>query len=269
MSGLPTPTVAQIEQVWAEDNAAFARSLRTLDPSWGTETFPLAGGQVVLCGAGLYVNVALACGVTADLDASDLVHLEARSSVVGVPAAVELTPASSASTWRVVEARGYRSVDETSAMCREIGDVTLDDPEFAIRVVDTADDLVAWQTATAAGWGHDTDDRRRASDAFAAAVFATDGQTLFLGIDGTGAVVGCASVQLRGDIATFGGMSTLPQHRRRGVQTALVHQRMRFVRSAGARWVVSTTAPDSASERNLLRLGFVPTHVKDTFELPK
>lgn len=266
MSGPTAPAVAHVERVWAEDNAACASSLRSIDASWGTETFPLAGGRAVLCGAGLYVNVALACGVSVDLDAADLLLLEARSAAVGVSAAIELTPASTASTRQAVEARGYRRVGETSAVWREVADVASDGDDFSVRVVDAPDDLMAWQRAAAAGWGHVTDDRRRASDAFAAAVFATDGQTLFLASDRDGGVVGCASVQVRGDLATFGGMSTLPEHRRRGVQAALVSHRMRFARAADVRWAVSTTAPGGASERNLLRLGFVRSHVKETFE---
>ena len=265
VTGPDAPTVARIERVWADDNVAFAASLRALDVSWGGETFPLAGGHAVLCGAGLFVNVGLACGVTVDLEPSDLERLEQRCAAVGVPPTIEVTTASTTATRRVVVDRGYRLAAETSALLRSADDDVVPD-DFSARRVSSAHDLGLWQQTAAEGWGHHTEAGRRASDAFAAAAFATDGQTLFMAVDRTGAVVGCASVQVRDDIATLGGMSTLPSHRRRGVQTALVHQRLAFARAAGARWAVSTTKSDSASERNLVRLGFVRSHVKETFQ---
>jgi GNAT superfamily N-acetyltransferase len=266
MSELAAPPVARIERVWADDNVAFATSLQALDVSWQGETFPLAGGHVVLCGDGLFVNIALVCGVTVDLEPSDLERLELRCATVGVPPAIELTAASTTVTRRVLIDRGYRLTAETSALTRAINVDAVPDENFSIRTVGSAHGLRLWQETAAKGWGHDTDGRRRARDAFAAAAFATEGQTLFLGLDRTGAVVGCASVQLRDGIATLGGMSTLPDHRRRGVQTALVHHRLRFARASGATWAVSTTEPGSASERNLVRLGFLRSHVKETFE---
>ena len=42
---------------------AFAVALSALDRSWGTETLAVAGGQLVLCGPGLYVNRAIATGI--------------------------------------------------------------------------------------------------------------------------------------------------------------------------------------------------------------
>lgn len=265
----PTDVVARIERSWAEDHAAFVRSLVHLDPTWGGETFPLAGGQVALSGRGLYVNVAQACGISPDLSMDDVDRLEARCAAVRVVPAIELTVASSAETRALVARRGYRLTRETTALAFDLADRASgsDVRGFSMAPVEANEDLLRWQRAAAVGWGHDTPSRRRASDAFAAAVFATTGQTLFLGLDADGAVVGCASVQMRGDLATLGGMSTLPDHRRRGVQSALVQLRLDVAQNSGATLATSTTEPGSASERNLLRLGFRRSHVKQTFEL--
>jgi GNAT superfamily N-acetyltransferase len=53
-------------------------------------------------------------------------------------------------------------------------------------------------------------------------------------------------------------MSTLPSERRRGVQAALVHHRLRLARAAGCGIATSTTVSGGASERNLRRLCFEP-----------
>jgi hypothetical protein len=48
--------IERISLTWARNAVAHALVLAAQDPSWGTDVFELAGGQVVLCGPGLYVN---------------------------------------------------------------------------------------------------------------------------------------------------------------------------------------------------------------------
>ena len=88
--------IARLEQVDAEHSVAFALALSAIDPSWGTETLAVAGGQLVLCGPGLYVNRAIAAGIDAPLRDADIGLIVDRSAAVGVPAAVEVTPATHA-----------------------------------------------------------------------------------------------------------------------------------------------------------------------------
>lgn len=267
MNEADTVLVARIEQAWALDNVEFADSLARLDPSWGSESFPLAGGQVVLWGPGLYVNAALSCGVTVDLDVDDLARLERRSASVGVGAAIELTEVSTATTRRIVGERGYHMVGETAALIRPIGDEDdAGESDLGVGQVESAADLRMWKDSAIEGWEHSTPEARRASDAYAAAAHAIERVTLYLAHDASGAVVGCASLSVRGDIATLGAMATPPRHRRRGVQAALIRHRLRIAAEQGAGVAVSTTGPGSASERNLIRLGFSRSHVKSRYE---
>ena len=59
----------------------------------------------------------------------------------------------------------------------------------------------------------------------------------------------------RGSIAQFTGAATLPAHRRRGVQTALLAARLAAA-AAGCDLAVITTAPGTRSQRNAQRQGF-------------
>src|SRR4029078_11006357 len=58
----PMDLVARLEHVDAWNSVAFALALSAIDRSWGTETLAVAGGQLVLCGPGMYVNRAIAAG---------------------------------------------------------------------------------------------------------------------------------------------------------------------------------------------------------------
>jgi GNAT superfamily N-acetyltransferase len=59
-----------------------------------------------------------------------------------------------------------------------------------------------------------------------------------------------------GSIAQFTGAATLPAHRRRGVQTALLAARLADAAAAGCDLAVITTSPGTKSQRNAQRQGF-------------
>ncbi len=73
-------------------------------------------------------------------------------------------------------------------------------------------------------------------------------------IDGKPA--GGASLRISGGIAQLAGAATLPQHRRRGVQTALLTARLRDAARAGCEIAVVTTQPGSKSQENAQRRAF-------------
>ncbi len=251
--------------VWAEDAVAFARVLAAQDPSWRTEWFPLGGGSSVLCGRGLYVNRLMGAGIERSLGQSDLELLERRCAVVGVAAAVETTPATHPGTVEMLVARGYDVADRTSALGRALTDGDLApsqyaplDPTLSIERAD-GDLLPLWQETSASGWGHRETDARRASDAFARAAAAVDGEHFVLVRSvADGRPVAAASLTMRSGVATLGGMSTVPGERGRGVQSALIRHRLRAAQASGCDLATSTAEPGSGSERNLMRHGFEP-----------
>jgi GNAT superfamily N-acetyltransferase len=131
------------------------------------------------------------------------------------------------------------------------------------------DQLSTWQEASATGWGHRTSDARRASDAFAAVAAAVDRDGFVIARDAEdGRPVGCASVSTRNGVGTLVAMTTVPSDRRRGVQAALVHHRLRHAADSGCVIATTTAEPDGASLRNLLRLGFEPWFEIGTLVLP-
>ena len=71
-----------------------------------------------------------------------------------------------------------------------------------------------------------------------------------------GAVAGGASLRIHDGIATLCGAATLPEHRRRGVQTALLRERLRIAVERGCDTAVVTTQPASKSQSNVQRAGF-------------
>ena len=261
---------SDVLRAWALDAAAFADVLADQDPTWGSESFALAGGHVALCGAGMYVNQAIAVGLDGELSEVDWRTFEERCETVGVVPAFEVSPATATEVRAQLAARGYE-LDATRAvlLCGSDNVGSLPDPNPAFLIEPANGDLLPlWQTTSAAAWGHETAAARRASDAFARAAAVVDGDNLVVVRDARdGHPVGCASMTVNDRVATLGGMSTLPDERRRGVQAALIVHRLRRAVELGCEIAASSTQPDSDSERNLLRYGFerrflVETHVR-------
>ena len=71
-----------------------------------------------------------------------------------------------------------------------------------------------------------------------------------------GRTAGGASLFLHDQTAMLCGAATLPACRRRGVQSALLHERLAQARAAGCDLAVVTTQPGSKSQENVQRAGF-------------
>jgi GNAT superfamily N-acetyltransferase len=262
----------RIINTWALDAAAFADVLAVHDPSWQSEARELAGGWLVLSGAGLYVNVALGVGIEASLTDDDVDVIIGRSAAIGVPPSVEVTPSTHRGTIERLTARGFAPAgSHTQVLARDIDppadDHTGDRDDIVIRSVRSADDLARWQEVSALGWGHTTSAARRAADTFAVAAHAIDGDGMVIAFDAVdGRPLGCASLTIRDRLATLGGMSTIPAERGRGVQAALIHHRLGIARAHDCDIATSRAVVGGASARNVERHGFAPQFVIQTWQ---
>jgi GNAT superfamily N-acetyltransferase len=83
-----------------------------------------------------------------------------------------------------------------------------------------------------------------------------------------GAVAGAASLRVSGEIALLCGATTLPAFRRRGVQTALLHARLRDAAAAGCTVAAVTTQPGSKSQANAQAQGFALLYTRAILSRP-
>jgi ribosomal protein S18 acetylase RimI-like enzyme len=110
--------------------------------------------------------------------------------------------------------------------------------------------------------GHGVPDAARARDLSSVRRWTEiDGWHLYLArVDGEPA--GAALLVLEEGLAYLANASTLPEFRRRGVQTALIAARIADARAGGCEEVCSGTTFGSASQRNLERAGLAVAYTK-------
>jgi len=260
----------RLVRLWALNAVAQATALAQIDPTRASETHPVSDGWLILSGRDMYVNRAMAVGISAPVSREEIDSVILRLRHIGLVPAFEVTPATLPAMVRLLAGQGFMhdpSADVT-ALIRPISEKLMDPPDdVVVRPVTDEASLALWQEVSATGWGHTDTRARAASDAFARAAFVTDQDGMTIAFDvNDGRPVGCASVTIRDGLATLGGMSTLPDQRRRGVQAALVHHRLRFAAMRGCDQAATTAATGSASERNLRRHGFKPVFEIETWK---
>jgi GNAT superfamily N-acetyltransferase len=96
---------------------------------------------------------------------------------------------------------------------------------------------------------------RETAEAAVGDMAAVDGLVRYLARR-DGSPAGGASMRLFDGVAQLCGAATLPEHRRRGVQTALLAARLDAAARAGCDVAVVTTQPGSKSQENAQRRGF-------------
>jgi GNAT superfamily N-acetyltransferase len=97
-------------------------------------------------------------------------------------------------------------------------------------------------------------------------VFAqTPGAECYLArVDGKAA--GGGTLAIRDGVAGLFGASTLPEFRKRGVQTALLHARLARAAEAKCNLAACIALPGSSSQRNMTRRGFMTLYTRVKFE---
>ncbi|WP_318306848.1 GNAT family N-acetyltransferase [Amycolatopsis solani] len=217
-------------------------------------TRPLAGGVASFAEADSPFNKVAGLGFAGLPDALD--EVEAAFAELGAPVQIELSQLGDTAVGAFLTGRGYRLENYENVLGRRLGGTGF--PEGVRRIGD--DELETWLAVVAdASAVADTEGVLSHEDfpreTIVNALRDMPGMLRFAA-ERDGEFAGGAGLRVAGGIAQLGAAATLPAHRRRGVQTALVHARLAAAAELGCDLAVVTTQPGSRSQRNVQRLGF-------------
>jgi hypothetical protein len=215
---------------------------------------PFAAGALAAFGPGRYVNRAVGISLD-DIDDGGLDELEAFYAASGVPPSLEVASWAPTDLVRRLASRGYVTEWFRNVYACLLEDLTVrTHPTMMVREVD-AGSLDEWLAVIRAGHRLTDAETIEVSDEYARAAHALPGATDYLAeIEGTAA--GCGSLVRDNGVGWLGGATTIGRFRERGVQGALVRERMAAAQASGCDLAVATAIPAGASARNLSRLGF-------------
>jgi GNAT superfamily N-acetyltransferase len=248
-----TTLAARIERAEAEFMAACAT---------GGFAIPVGGGMATFAEPGSPFNKVAGLGFAA-LPVADVDEVEDAYSKVGSPVQVELSTLADQELGARLTDRGYRLTGFENVLGRRLTDA--DTATFPAEVRRSPDgELRTWLDVVVEAFLHEDDEGVASHERFPrdALEAAERNQATSLGAvrylarrDGEPA--GGALFRNGGNgVAQFAGAATMPAHRRRGVQSALLAARLADARTAGCDIAVVTTRPGSPSQRNVQRAGF-------------
>jgi GNAT superfamily N-acetyltransferase len=235
-------------------------ALRNYGPKDPIATTTVAGG-IAFCGGPDYpVNQIVGMGLHGEVTAGELDEVEEFFRSRGIPSTVVLSPLADESLRKLLGQRGYGIAEFNTVLIRRIRaqePFTLPHGVVIERVTtETAD---PWMSAIAKGFEQDIVVAESVFGGFS----VLPGALAFLArIEGK-VVGGCGGrVIPEARIAAFFGTATLPEYRGRGVQTALIAQRLHEAALAQCEYAVVSTNPGSGSQRNMERRGFRVAYTK-------
>lgn len=137
--------------------------------------------------------------------------------------------------------------------------------EIRVRVV-SPEEAELWADVSARGWGHSSPEIVEFVRGYGEISAMRENSPCFLAeVDGQAGAAGALSIC--GGVALFAGAATVPEMRRRGLQGALLRERMRWAFEHGCELAMMVAEAGSESQRNAERKGFRIAYTRTKWRL--
>jgi GNAT superfamily N-acetyltransferase len=268
------PLAKRLETTEGHGNAAFVDAQARREPYSGAMRTEIAGTLVMFAGVGSPITQTFCLGIHQPPTDRDFDAIERFFTSRGSPVFHEVSPHAGVETLAALATRGYKPMELSNVMFREIADLSSlprhSSPDVsraeagALRVRSVTRDEADWYGEIAArGWSEMPEvvpfiqGFTRSSVEVASCFLAElDGQA-----------IGAAALFMHGGVALLAGASTVPEGRKKGAQSALLDTRLRTAASQGCDLAMVVAAPGSASQRNAERNGFRVAYTRTKWQL--
>jgi len=241
----------------------FAAARKRLFPECGSEWMEAGGACAVFDGVNSPVTQSFGLGIFEELSAKTLDMVERFFRERKAPVQHEVSPLAGVQALELLCERGYSPAELSSVMYRTVEPGR--ESGIVVRTVGR-DEAAVWVDVSARGWSHEHPELREFLEQSMWLCTAREEAISFLAeIDGVPGAAG--SLCLHEGVALFGGAATVPELRRRGLQSALMEARMRYAMEHGCDLAMMVAEPGSNSQRNAERMGFRIAYTRTKWRL--
>ncbi len=255
------PLALRLEHAEAMTALAFnqaAMKMRAGEPPATAPAHLRIGGAVaVFDGPDSPLGAVKCLGMHRPVDATVLEEIEEFFFLRRARCVIDWCPLADRSMLETLGPRGYRIAEFETVTTRAVGDECLAPGKpgsFLIQEA-TAEEQDLWGRTLALGFSGG-EEPSPLMIAIGRTMASVEGSTLLLARDANGDVAGGAALRVVQGVAFLSGSVTLPPYQRRGLQAALIHERLRLARRAGCDVAKLDTHPGTSSQRNAERAGF-------------
>jgi GNAT superfamily N-acetyltransferase len=252
----------------AEGNASvqFAMARQRLFPQSGSEWIECAGAYAIFDGIDSPVTQSFGLGIFEEVTSAALDVMEHFFIDRGAPVFHEVSPLAGVAAVNLLCARNYRPFEISTVLYQPVQRPAAQiDSNMKVRAIGP-DEAQLWAETSARGWSHEHPELRDFLLQMSAIVSAREASPCFLAeIDGKPGAAG--ALWIHEGVALFAGAATVPELRRRGLQAALLQERMRYAYEHGCDLAMMVAEPGSESQRNAERRGFRVAYTRTKWRL--
>jgi hypothetical protein len=246
--------------------AQHAEARRRVIPDSRAEWIECAGAYAVFDGIDSPVTQSFGLGIFEELKSTSLDVIERFFLDRGAPVLHEVSPLAGVAALDMLCARNYRPIEISSVLYRPVEQPTAEGSgHIRVRVIGPQEAQL-WTQINARGWTYDHPEFMDFLLQFGDIITARKHTLLFLAeLDDKPGAAG--TLCLHEGVALFGGSATIPEMRRRGLQTALLDERMRYAFENRCDLAMMVAEPGSKSQRNAERKKFRIAYTRTKWRL--
>jgi len=235
--------------------AQFADARKRVKVQSSSTWMTCGGATVVFDGVDSPITQTFGLGMYEDATAEVFEKIEHFFLERGAEVMHEVCPFAGTATLDLLCARGYHPIEISNVMYRSVEQNGEALPaNIRVRIVNR-DEAKLWSSISARGWSYEHPELEEfVRDIGEACVAREQSPCLLAEIDGIPAAAG--ALILHEGVALFGGAATVPESRKRGLQSALLQERMRYAAQYGCDVAMMVAEAGSNSQRNAERKGF-------------
>ena len=241
---------------------------RLLYPASRADWMQCGGAFAVFNGVNSPVTQTFGLGIFEELTDETLDTIESFFAAHRAPVFHEVSPFAGAEAFAMLCARGYRPVELSNVVFQEVTEAARADASNVTVRVAGPNEAKLWCEISTRGWSHDHPEFADMMPELGEATAAREHTVCFIAeFEGTPGAAG--ALCLHEGVALFGGSATVPELRRRGLQSALLRERMRYAYEHGCDLAMMAAMPGSDSQRNAERAGFHIAYTRTKWQLMK
>lgn len=246
----------------------YAEARRRLFPDSAAEWIECAGAYAVFDGIESPVTQTFGLALFDELKPASLDVIERFFLDRGAPVLHEVSPFAGIAALGMLCTRNYQPIEISNVLCRPVERPAAPEQQqsaVSVRLI-APDEAQLWSDISARAWSHEHPELRDFLLDLGALSAARAESLCFLAeYDGKPGAAGVLCIH--DGVALFGGSATVPELRRRGLQAALLHQRMFYAFDHGCDLAMMVAQPGSDSQRNAERKGFRIAYTRTKWKL--
>jgi hypothetical protein len=256
----------RLERAEGHACSEYAEARRRLYPDSGAAWIECAGAYAVFDGVDSPLTQSFGLGIFEELSPASLDVIEHFFLDRAAPVHHEVSPFAGIAALDLLCKRNYRPIEISNVLYSSVEQPTGECPgPITVRVIGP-EEAHLWTDVSARGWAHEHPELLDFLLQLGAISAARQQSLCFLAeVDGEPGAAGVLCLHEK--VALFGGASTVPGLRRRGLQTALLLERMRYAFDHGCDLAMMVALPGSDSQRNAERKGFQIAYTRTKWKL--